>query len=129
MTDDNRHNSKFLFGFFIGGLLGAIIIFFLGTKDGKKTGKILEEKGKKFLDEIRDHIDEYEEKGKEFVEKGEEIKEQVIEQIEEKKDAIGKDVSDKLETALSHIEGIQERGRQTTAMLRKKLFKNLPKKI
>ena len=57
---NNRdHDHKFLFGFFIGGLLGALVLFFIGTKDGKKTKKLLEERGKKFLDEMGDKLEAY----------------------------------------------------------------------
>lgn len=117
-----------MFGFFIGGLLGALVLFFLGTKDGKKTKKLLEERGKKFFEEMGDKLGDYEEKGKELIAEGEELKEEVLEQIAEKKEDVTADVSKKLDTALAHIEAMQERGRETTAQLRKRLFKNLPKK-
>ena len=41
-THNHGADTKFLFGFFLGGILGAIIIFLVGTKEGKKTTKILE---------------------------------------------------------------------------------------
>lgn len=106
MSEERSHDLRFWVGFFIGGLLGAIVLFFMGTKEGKRTGEDL-------LDDIRDKIEGVVKKGKE--------------QIEEKKEVVVKSASESIDTALAHIEELQERGRQTTATLRKQ-FKNLPKK-
>ncbi|MEK7119142.1 MAG: YtxH domain-containing protein [Patescibacteria group bacterium] len=110
MSDDRQSGGKFLFGFFIGGLIGALTIFFLGTKEGKKTGKLLKDKGEELIDDVQEKISELEKKGKELVKEGEDT------------------AAEKLESALAHIEALQEHGRQTTANLRKRIFKNLPKK-
>lgn len=127
MSHNEQPDGRFLMGFFLGGIIGALIIFFLGTKEGKKTSKLLERKGKDFLDELQEKVEDLESHGKELVQKGEELKEKVVEEIEEKKEKLTEEASEKIDTALAHIEKIQERGRQTTASLRKK-FKNLPKK-
>ncbi len=128
MNESKHSDIKFWVGFFIGGLIGAVILFLVGTKEGKKTGKLLEEKGQDFLDELEDRLAELEKKGKDLVKQGEDIKEQVVGQLEDKKDDVSHEVVKKLDTALAHIEALQEHGRETTADLRKKLFKNLPKK-
>lgn len=128
MSDEHGGEGRFLLGFFIGGLIGAFIIFFLGTKEGQRTGKLLKRKGEDILDEVQEKIEELEERGKELVKQGEAIKEQVLENLEEKKEAVAQTTAEKLDTALAHIEELQEHGRQTTASLRKRLFKNLPKK-
>lgn len=129
MSEDNSHGDiKFLFGLFIGGIVGAFIIFFLGTKEGKKTSKFLEEKGKDLVDDIGDKVSQLEEKSEELVEQGEVIKENVVAEVEEKKEELTQATSEKLDTALAHIEKIQTESAQTTAELRKRLFKNIPKK-
>lgn len=128
MSDHEHHDTKFWIGFFVGGLLGAIILFFMGTKDGKKTGKMIEEKSKDFLEEFEERLKELEQKGRDLVKQGETLKEEVVEQIEDKKDDVSHDAVKKLDTALAHIEALQEHGRETTADLRKKLFKNTPKR-
>jgi gas vesicle protein len=129
MSDDHRGgDAKFLVGLFIGGIIGALIIFFLGTKEGKKAGKFLEDKSKDTLDDLHDQIDELEKKGQELVTKGEEIKDQVIEQFEEKKEEITERATEKLDDALAQVEKLQEQGRDTTAELRKRIFKNIPKR-
>lgn len=121
MSEERKNEGKFWLGFFIGGLIGAIVIVFMGTKEGKKTGKLLEEKGKDALDLLQEKLAELEQKGKE-------LEEQVIEKLEDTKEVLAEKTSEKLDETLSHIEAIQERGRETTANLRHRLFKNLPKK-
>ena len=123
------HPGRFWIGFFIGGFPGAILLFFLGTQEGKKAGRSLEEQGKDILDELLDRFNSLEQKGKQLVREGEHIKEGVIEQLEVKKEELTDSATEKIDSALAHIEALQERGRETTASLRKRLFKNLPKKV
>ena len=95
---------KFLAGFFIGGLVGALTIFFLGTKEGKKAGKFLQQKGENVLGELEDQVEELEQKGKDLLKHGEEIKEQVMEKIEDKSEELSETATRKLDSALAHIE-------------------------
>ena len=69
-----------------------------------------------------------ESQGKELVKKGEALKEKVVEQMEEKKESVTQEAATKIDSALAHIEALQEHGRETTSNLRKRLFKNIPKK-
>lgn len=127
MAENNNADGKFLFGFFIGGLIGALIIFFLGTKEGKKTGRMLERKGKDIFDDLEEKLDELQEKGKDLVKQGEEMKERVLDSLDDKKDEVTEAAAEKIDMALAHIQEMQQKGAETTATLRKK-FKNLPKK-
>lgn len=131
MNDEHHHGTdmKFLAGFFIGGLLGAATIFFIGTKEGKKAAKMLRHKGEEVIDELEDQVEDLEQKGKELVKQGEVIKEQVMEKIEDKSEELNETATKRLDSALAHIEELQEHGLDTTANIRKHLkFKNLPKK-
>lgn len=128
MSEHKGPDVKFLLGFFLGGILGALIIFFMGTKEGKKTGKILERKGKDFVDELQERLQDLEEQGNVLAKKGEALRDQITEEIIEKKEEITKEVAIKADSALAQIENIQEKGRQNTANIRKKLFKNIPKR-
>lgn len=129
MSDaSHQRDLKFLFGFFIGGFLGALTLFFLGTKEGENTRKLLEDKGGDLFGELKTRIAELEMQGKELVAKGESIKDELITQIEEKGEALTEEASEKLDTTLAHIEALQEHGRETTSNLRKQLFKNIPKR-
>jgi hypothetical protein len=47
--------------------------------------------------------------------------------VTDEKTKLTKEMTHKLDAALAHIEEIQERGRETTANIRKGLFKNTPK--
>jgi gas vesicle protein len=123
----DHDDNKFWFGFFLGGILGAIVLFFVGTKEGKKTGKVLQTRGEDLIDTIQERLEELKDKGRELAKEGEELKEQVMEKFDDRKDKLTKDVTQKIDTALAHIEEIQEHGRETTASIRK-AFKNLPKK-
>ena len=127
MSEKDHKDIRFWVGFFIGGLLGAIVLFFLGTKEGKRTGKDLHDKGGDILDEISERLNAFVEESKELVKEGNEMKEEVVERLGDTKQKITESTTDSIESALAHIEALQERGRQTTASLRKK-FKNLPKK-
>jgi len=127
MNENNRDN-KFMIGFFIGGLIGAGLMFLMGTKEGKKIEKMIEKKGKETLSDLEEKVDELKEKGEELIKKGEAIKEQVMEQIEEKKEDLTEEATKRLDSALANVEEIQEKGLTTTANLRKRLFKNIPKR-
>ena len=128
MSSEGRGQGRFLLGFFIGGLIGAVTIFFLGAKEGQKTGKLIKRKGEDIMDDVHEKVEELGERGKELVRQGEAIKERALENLEEKKEAVTETAAEKIDSALAHIEELQEHGRQTTASLRKRLFKNLPKK-
>ena len=52
----------------------------------------------------------------------------VIEKLEDTKEELTETATKKLDSALAHIEELQEHGRETTASIRKRLFKNLPKR-
>lgn len=128
MSDQQQHDNKFMFGFFLGGIIGALIIFFLGTKDGKKLSSQLKTRGKSVLDDLEDRLDELQEKGKELVKHGRELKDEMIDTLEEKKEEVTQATVEHVDQALAHIEELQKQSVETTANLRKKIFKNLPKK-
>ncbi len=126
--DHGKSDAKFIVGLFIGGIIGALIIFFLGTKEGKKAGKLLEEKGKEALNDLHGKVEELQEKGKELVKQGEQIKEKIVENFEQSKEELTEATTEKLESALTKIEELQQQSITTTAEIRKRFFKNIPKK-
>lgn len=128
MNNNDRRDGRFWVGLFLGGLVGAVILFFLGTKEGKKTGKLLERKTKDVLDDLEGKLADLEDKGREIVKQGEAMKDEVLETIEDKKEKLTEDMTERLDTALTQIEELQEKSRATTATLRKRLFKNIPKR-
>ena len=109
MSDDRRTDGKFLFGF-LSADLSAHSLFSFGYQRRKKTGKLLKDKGEELIDDVQEKISELEKKGRNLS-RG------------------GRHCCGKTREALAHIEALQEHGRQTTANLRKRIFKNLPKKV
>lgn len=128
MNNECSRDNKFMIGFFVGGLIGAGLMFFMGTKEGKKVEKMIEKKGKETLGDLEDEIDDLKEKGKELMKKSEVIKDQMLEQLEDKKEDLTVEATKRIDTALAGAEEIQEKGLSATANLRKHLFRNLPKK-
>ncbi|MEK7166229.1 MAG: YtxH domain-containing protein [Patescibacteria group bacterium] len=146
---EHRDNS-FWVGLFLGGLIGAFLIVLLGTERGKKLAKRLQDEGLDLWDETKDKVsekkeaiteqvmmkvEEIEEKGgelidegKELLEKGKAFEEKVVEKVVAVKEEAVSEAVAQADAALAHIEKLQERGRASTAELRKHLFKNIPKK-
>lgn len=127
MSCDNHNDNRFWFGFFFGGLIGAIVLFFLGTKEGKKAGRLIKDQGEDIIDTIQDRLNELKIRGKELADEGEALKAEVIDKVGQEKEKLTDDAKEKIDTVLAHIEEMQERGRQATATIRKE-FKNVPKK-
>lgn len=129
MIDEKKAGTaKFWGGVFLGGLMGAGLMFLLGTKEGKRTQRILKDKGEDLIDDLEEKLEELKDKGRDLMKEGEKIKEKMVEQLAEKKEELSDEVADRLDNALAGIEEVQEKGLETTTHLRKRLFKNAPKK-
>lgn len=123
--EPEKHNSHFFWiGLFLGGLIGAILIILLGTEKGKKLAVELTEQGFDFFEDKKKQVKE---KADELVETGQELVNRGKEMLQEGRELEDK-VAQKAESAIGHIEQIRERGRLASANIRKKLFKNIPKK-
>jgi gas vesicle protein len=146
MNNDSsaKTDSTFWVGLFLGGLIGAILIVVLGTEKGKKLAAKLQKEGFDWLEETKSEVNEkvgqrleqFEEKRQELVEKGEELvksgkklQAEIADTVTDGRTDLVETVVEKVDETLSHIEKLQERGRQATATLRKNLvFKSIPKK-
>lgn len=124
----HHHHESFQIGLFIGGLVGALLIYFLGTKEGKKLAKEIQKDGKDWFSDFEGKLGELEKKGVELLHTGQEINEEITKGAKGKKAAVASDALQKADKALAHIEKLQERGRETTSNIRKRLFKNAKKK-
>jgi gas vesicle protein len=56
-NDSNKSSGNFFSGFIIGALVGAAIVFFLGTKKGKKLLRIISEEGMDNLNNLIEKAD------------------------------------------------------------------------
>lgn len=145
MQDQHPHkqDSSFLIGLFLGGIIGAGLIVLLGTEKGKRLVQKLRHDGLDFLDDTKEKIQEQvservedlQEKAQALAEKGEELLAQgkalergLMETVVEAQADMSEQAAEKVDETLSHIEKLQERGRESTAQLRKRLFKNIPQK-
>jgi hypothetical protein len=54
---DNGGDGKFYKGLFYGLLLGVGLVWFLGTKEGKKLKEQLSDKGEDFIEKTKETID------------------------------------------------------------------------
>ncbi len=63
MSDHHHHNngSGFLNGLVLGAILGAGLVFFLGTKRGKELAEEVKEKGLSVFDDFEEVFSEIEE--------------------------------------------------------------------
>lgn len=125
MCDNKR--SGFFEGLVTGVVMGIAGYMYLKTDDGKKLQKDFTKKAKPYLSDLGDLLEDWKDQSGELLEKAEEIKDTLEEKFEDSKDDIETNVTKKLEGSLTHIEELQERGREATATIRKKFFKNIKK--
>ena len=78
----SHHDGKFFNGFLIGLILGAAIVFLLGTKRGKKILKTISEEGLENLSSALERLEDEEMEDQDFVE---DVPEPVKVEKEEKK--------------------------------------------
>ena len=119
--------SSFLEGLMVGAVLGVGGYLFLQSDQGKKIQKELKKKAEPYLEDIGDLLEDLKDQSNDLIEKAEEVKNTLEDKIEEGKEQAEDILTDKLESSLSHIEVLQERGREATATIRKKFFKNIKK--
>lgn len=121
MDDRSKPDIRFWFGFFMGGLIGALVLFFMGTKEGKVVRKKLVRKGEDLIDTMQDKLDDLKEKGQDLVTASEKIRAEVASTLEDRKGDLTADATKKLDSILEHIETVQDRGRRITANMRRSL--------
>jgi len=85
-NDTNRSSGNFFSGFMIGALIGATVVFLLGTKKGKKILKAISEEGLDNISNIIEkvdkeiNLDEVYEEEKNVIPKKQAVLEETIEQ-------------------------------------------------
>lgn len=122
-----NHKSGFLEGITVGVLLGVAVSVLLGTEEGKKIQKSLKKKASPYIEDIVGVLDDLKSQSSSLLEKAEEVKDALGDKLGEKKQELSVAVTDTLENSLTHIEELQQRGRDATAIIRKKFFKNIKK--
>ena len=85
-NDTNKSSGNFFSGFLLGALIGAAVVFFLGTKKGKRILKTISEEGLDNISNILEkaekevNLDEVYEKEENVVPKKQAVIEETIEQ-------------------------------------------------
>jgi len=122
MSEEHKPNF-FWFGFFIGGLVGAFVIFLLGTKEGKKLAEKLQEKGELFEEDIEEKVLKLQKKGEDLVNEANKVKKRMIRSIEEKKEEASDTLVSKMDEAFTKITDLQKKGVEITEEVHQKYFK------
>ena len=122
MKTENRA-SNFWFGFFIGGLVGAFIIFLLGTKEGKKLAEKIEEKAEFFEEDIEKKVGKLQKQGEDLLQNAQDMKDRVAKEIVDKKASASDALVSKMDKTLSKIVDIQKKGMSLTEEVHSKYFK------
>lgn len=127
-----RGDGSFWIGIFLGGLLGAFLVIIWGTEKGKKMADHLRDQGSDLWDktkeQLEEKVEELQEKSEKLVKHGKELQKEITEKVVEVKDEVSQEALEKADATLGHIQKLQERGRNATADIRKRLFKNIPRK-
>lgn len=112
-------------GFALGFLLGAGLVFLLGTDEGRRLKKKLVQKGRQTIDDLPETVKKIQAEGEELVARTQAVKKQ----LEEKIDEITPKAKEQLKDALEHIEETQERGRRAAQAAKKRFFTRRGKKV
>lgn len=129
MNNERGGGGNFWLGFFLGGLVGAFIIFVMGTKEGKKIADEILEKGEEYEEDLEQKVAKLHKKGEELLHETESIKERVVKHVEEGKKAVSDSVVIKMDEALSKIEDIGRKGVALTEDLHHHYFKKNGKSL
>lgn len=136
MESKHHYNLNFLIGLVLGGLLGGVTIFVLGTKEGKKFAEKLIEKAELYEEELEKKLTLFETKGEKIITDLSASQNPVIKELKEvKKNSssgkliLPKNITSDIGQTLTNLEKIQRKGVFLTASVRKRFFKKDGKKL
>lgn len=127
--NNEKGNNNFWVGFFLGGLVGAFIIFFMGTKQGKKLADQLIEDTEGYEEELEEKVAILQKKGEEFLKGAREVKNKVIKEVESGRKEVNERLVTRMDEALTIIEDIQKKGVELTEDVHHHYFKRNGKKL
>lgn len=127
--NNEKGSNNFWIGFFLGGLVGAFIIFIMGTKQGKKLADRLIEETELYEEELEEKVARLQKKGEELLEEAKDIKDKVIKEVEDGKKDVTDRLATKMDEALTKIEDIQKKGVAITSEVHHHYFKRNGKKL
>lgn len=128
MSEEKTKNN-FWVGFFLGGLVGAFIIFLMGTNKGKKIAEQLMEEVENYEEELEQKVANLHKKGEELLVEATNMKNKIINDVETSKKEVTDRLVNKMDTALTKIEDIQRKGVEITSEVHHRYFKKNGKKL
>lgn len=123
MNNEKQGSGNFWIGFFLGGIVGALIIFLMGTREGKKLADKLLEQAELYEEELEEKVAAIQKKGEELLSEVRDVKEKVVKRVEEGKSAATDTLVTKMDHALTKIEDIQKKGVALTEEMHHHYFK------
>lgn len=129
MNDNSHKSGNFWLGFFLGGLIGAFIIFVLGTKEGKKISQFLEDEEKDVRNKIDDKIHTLKTKGEQYLEEAGDLQKKVKQEVVADAKTVSQTIVDKLDDSLGQLQEVQKKGAELTAEVRNRFFKKNGKQL
>lgn len=129
MSQENNSCGNFWLGFFLGGIIGAFLIFVFGTKEGKKMLEKILERAEDYEEELEEKVAKLQKHGEDLLEEARSVKDKVIKEIEEDKKDISTALITKMDQTLSKIEDIQKKGVELTKEVHHHYFKKNGKPI
>lgn len=129
MNCNNHKGGKFWFGFFLGGLIGAFIIFILGTKEGKKLADKLLEQAEDYEEELEEKVEKLQQRGEALLAETEKVKEKITKEVETGKKAVSQALVSKMDQALTTIEDLGKKGVAITQDVHHRYFRRNGKSL
>jgi len=129
MNNEKKSRNSFVPGFLLGGIIGALVIFFLGTKEGKKAAHKIMSKAENIEDELDKKLHNVRKQGEAFVKEAQEMKDRITEEVEDKKHEVSDGLKEKLDATLTQIEDLQEKGVKLTKEVQRRVFTKNGKKL
>lgn len=129
MNNEHEPQGNFWMGFVIGAVVGAVLIFLFGTKEGKKLMKLFEERSELFEEDLEQKITSLQNQGEEFLKKAEDVKAHIIKEVADGKNTISEQMVSRMDDTLTKIEDLQKKGVELTHDVRHNYFKRNGKKL
>ena len=130
LMNDNSHKSgNFWLGFFLGGLIGAFIIFVMGSKEGKKISQFLEDEEKDVRNKIDDKIHTLKTRSEKYLEEAGNLQKKIKQEVAAGTQTVSQTLVERLDDSLGQLQEVQKKGVELTAEVRNRFFKKNGKQL
>lgn len=108
MNETHEQNSHFWFGFFIGGIVGSIVLFLLGTREGKKLLERIEEKLEFLEEDLEQKLEEAQGKGDRFLKKAKSIHRKISHDLNKNKKELANKITESVDQTQEFVGDLQK---------------------